>query len=226
MTTTEWVTIYFENVSYATFTYDTLSSMPGNAFTFPDDPIWPGYIFEGWFEDESFTIPFNISVYPDEDITVYAKWTEETTLIDEMIIILEDDFNFTCIDNTCTLEESSYMTYTFDLNNITFTKELLDDDTSGDSQTKTETLVINDEWDVEYNISITYLSTQNASMRVTGNAISGSYTVRSFSSNYLSQSDLYDDALQFIDGPYGAGGVGFLEYILQVADMTLSDLAN
>jgi hypothetical protein len=110
------------------------------------------------------------------------------------------------------------------LNNVTFTKESIDDDPSGDEQTKTEIVVIDNDWSVQYNVSITYLSTQTASMRVTGNGLTGSYSVRSFSSNYLSQSDMYDAAVQFIDGPYGAGAVGFLEYILQAANLTLDDL--
>ena len=159
-------------------------------------------------------------------MTVYAKWVEEVTVIDEMIEVLENNFGFTCSGNVCVLEEYSWLTYTFNLNTVTFTKSSIDDDASGDQQTKTEIVVIDNDWSIEYNVSITYLSTQKASMRVTGNGLTGSYSVRSFSSNYLSESNMYDDAVQFIDGAYGAGAVGLLEYILQAAGLTLDDLVS
>ncbi|MCF7932985.1 MAG: InlB B-repeat-containing protein [Acholeplasmataceae bacterium] len=46
----------------------------------PDDPIWTGYVFEGWFlDDQTFKAPFDITTYVvDEnaqDFTVYAYWT-------------------------------------------------------------------------------------------------------------------------------------------------------
>jgi uncharacterized repeat protein (TIGR02543 family) len=38
-------------------------------------PSLPGYNFEGWFKDEDLTVPFDFTVMPDKDTTVYAKWT-------------------------------------------------------------------------------------------------------------------------------------------------------
>lgn len=208
-----------------TSTSTNVLGLAGETIHYPINPTWSGYIFDGWYIDQTYTLPFTLTVFPNDDITVYAKWIEETTSKDEMIAILETNFGFICQNNICELQESS-ISYTFNLNDITFTKSLIDNDTSGDEQIKTETVVIDQNWDVEYNISITYLSTQKASMRVTGNALTENYTIRNFSSNYLSENNLYEDALQFIDDPYGAGAKGFLEYILEVAEMTLDDLSN
>ena len=219
----ELISIFFDPLNGSS-TIPFVTGLPGDSFVMPSDPERSGYVFDGWYMDQSYTIPLTLSSIPASDTTVYAKWVEEVTVIDEMISVLENDFGFTCSNNVCELKESSWLTYTFNLNNVTFSKESIDDDPSGDEQTKTEIVVIDNDWSVQYNVSITYLSTQTASMRVTGNGLTESYSVRSFASNYLSQSDMYDDAVQFIDGPYGAGAVGFLEYILQAANLTLDDL--
>lgn len=219
----ELISIFFDPLNGSS-TIPFVTGLPGDSFVMPSDPERSGYVFDGWYMDQSYTIPLTLSSIPASDTTVYAKWVEEVTVIDEMISVLENDFGFTCSNNVCELKESSWLTYTFNLNNVTFSKESIDDDPSGDEQTKTEIVVIDNDWSVQYNVSITYLSTQTASMRVTGNGLTESYSVRSFSSNYLSQSDMYDDAVQFIDGPYGVGAVGFLEYILQAANLTLDDL--
>lgn len=39
----------------------------------PDDPTRSGYIFEGWFEEDS-EVEFTAETVVDENITVYAKW--------------------------------------------------------------------------------------------------------------------------------------------------------
>lgn len=219
------ITIYFETLNGSSST-PFVTGLPGDSYVLPNEPVRSGYVFDGWYMDQSYTTPLTLSSIPNNDTTVYAKWVEEVTVIDEIIAVLENDFGFTCLNNVCELEEYSWLTYTFNLNNITFTKASIDNDSSGDQQTKTEIVVIDSDWSVEYNVSITYLSTQKASMRVTGNGLTGSYKVRSFSSNYLSESNMYDDAIQFIDGPYGSGAVGLLKYILQAADLTLDDLQS
>ncbi|MDA3931546.1 MAG: InlB B-repeat-containing protein [Tenericutes bacterium] len=218
-TTIEWVTIYFENVSGAT-TVNTLSSIPGNSFTMPDDPIRPGYVFGGWFVDESLTIPFNITVYPDNDMTVYAKWTEETNPADEIMAALESNYEFICDNNVCTLEEYSWLIYTFNFNDFTFKKELIDDDAS-DNQTKHEVVIIDEDWDVSYSFSIQYLS-NTASMTVSGDASTGTYNSDSFPSNptsYLTESNVYNDALDFI-----SEAVIFLDFIVDILEIDYNDL--
>lgn len=202
-----------------------ITGYPGDTITLPSNPTLNGYIFDGWYTDPSLQTSFNLSIFPNENLILYAKWLEEITLIDEFAEVLINDFSFTCTSTSCVYQEY-YTTYTFDLVNITFTKELIDNDTSGDNQTKNEKVVIDANWDVVYIIEIVYLETQTAEMRVTGNGLSGSYRVRSYDSNYLSESNMYDDALQFIEGPYGAGAVSFLEVVLQYAETTLEDLLN
>ena len=39
------------------------------------NPVRPGYDFEGWFNEELLINPFTLTVMPEEDITIYAKWS-------------------------------------------------------------------------------------------------------------------------------------------------------
>ena len=41
-------------------------------------PERPGYLFEGWFEDGAFTIPFTSDRMPARDLCLYAKWKEHS----------------------------------------------------------------------------------------------------------------------------------------------------
>lgn len=64
---TDKATPYHEqSVAYKTFA--TKPSAPGK----------PGYIFDGWYEDEDFHDKFNFGTAITGDITLYAKWTVNT----------------------------------------------------------------------------------------------------------------------------------------------------
>ena len=55
------------------------SYLDGDAFSF-ENPTKEGYIFDGWFTDAQYTNPISgITKDTTEDITLYAKWTEEIT---------------------------------------------------------------------------------------------------------------------------------------------------
>ncbi len=41
-----------------------------------------GYVFDGWYADSAFTVPFDFDKAITKDITIYAKWTEETKPVD------------------------------------------------------------------------------------------------------------------------------------------------
>lgn len=40
----------------------------------PEIPIKNGYIFEGWYQDETYETAFDFSSMPSEDLLLYAKW--------------------------------------------------------------------------------------------------------------------------------------------------------
>ncbi|MDO9628841.1 MAG: InlB B-repeat-containing protein, partial [Acholeplasmataceae bacterium] len=60
------------------------------------NPASPGYNFEGWYNDALFIEPFILTVMPEENITIYAKWsatnftisyeTNGGSLIDQIIV--------------------------------------------------------------------------------------------------------------------------------------------
>lgn len=46
-----------------------------------DNPTLTGYTFIGWYLDEAYTTPYNLTVYPTADTNVYAKWNVNTVVI-------------------------------------------------------------------------------------------------------------------------------------------------
>ncbi len=49
----------------------------GSVVDRPDDPARDGYAFGGWYKDDGFNTSFDFSEPVNEDITLYAKWTEK-----------------------------------------------------------------------------------------------------------------------------------------------------
>ena len=55
-------------------TVSPLTGAPGGAMTLPT-LTKEGFYFKGWYKDAEFTTPFtNLTSYPSEDTTIYAKW--------------------------------------------------------------------------------------------------------------------------------------------------------
>ena len=46
----------------------------GKSYNMPDDPVFEGYTFIGWYADENYEDEFNFSVKIIEDITIYVKF--------------------------------------------------------------------------------------------------------------------------------------------------------
>ena len=56
---------------------EPLSGSAGsNLSSFPT-PQKEGFSFAGWYNDEALTTPFTSTVFPENDITLYAKWVDE-----------------------------------------------------------------------------------------------------------------------------------------------------
>ncbi len=47
----------------------------GSVITRPADPTKTGFIFDGWYSDQALTQVFTFTTMPNEDITLYAKWS-------------------------------------------------------------------------------------------------------------------------------------------------------
>lgn len=201
-------------------TYDILYGSPGDTIILPSDPTRSSYVFDGWYVDQAYTTPFVSTVFPSSNITVYAKWVEEVNPADLIMNALETDYDFVCTNNICVYEQNPWLKYYFNFNNLTFKKELIDDDNS-DSQTKHELVIINENYQVDYSFSIQYLS-NSASMDVSGNATTRVYNTDSFSSNpssYLTESNVYDDAVDFIND-----AVDFLEFLVSDLEIDYNEL--
>lgn len=51
----------------------------GQTVAKPDDPTKSGYTFAGWYSDEALTTAYDFNDEVTGDITLYAKWTENTS---------------------------------------------------------------------------------------------------------------------------------------------------
>ncbi len=47
---------------------------PGESVVLPEEPTLGGHKFVGWYTDMSLQTPYTATTFPDETITVYAKW--------------------------------------------------------------------------------------------------------------------------------------------------------
>uniref|UniRef100_UPI003A8D6553 InlB B-repeat-containing protein n=1 Tax=Hominenteromicrobium sp. TaxID=3073581 RepID=UPI003A8D6553 len=48
----------------------------GNAVQEPDAPVKEGFVFDGWYEDATFTVVFDFASPVTSNVILYAKWTE------------------------------------------------------------------------------------------------------------------------------------------------------
>jgi len=51
-----------------------------------DSPTKEGYIFKGWYTDIHTTIPFTDSTMPFGDLTLYAKWEIDITILPKLVL--------------------------------------------------------------------------------------------------------------------------------------------
>ncbi len=72
--------------------------------TIPDNPVKPGFIFDGWYTDEFFNIEFDFSQMVVENITLYAKWIE----IEKVSVSFNTQGGSSI--NSITLDKSSILT--------------------------------------------------------------------------------------------------------------------
>lgn len=57
--------------------YNTQLVVPNEKAVQPADPALDGYVFSGWYEEDTFETEFDFDTAITEDTTIYAKWEEE-----------------------------------------------------------------------------------------------------------------------------------------------------
>ncbi len=70
------------DLNYESSTNITEEVVKGNTVTRPTDPTREGFVFDGWYMDESLTILYNFDNSITSDTVVYAKWLENATYYD------------------------------------------------------------------------------------------------------------------------------------------------
>jgi uncharacterized repeat protein (TIGR02543 family) len=191
----------------------------------PDDEIWvinpskEGYNFAGWYEDEAFStivMPASSSTssqklkIPSADTTYYAKWVSKTTgQVDEGSTEIEStilerliEYGFTCINNSCVLEEYTNYNYIFDLDTLDFSYVIdVDTITEDGYRYYDRVITINSDYDITYSYhaleDFGYL--YNVDIEIEGNYLTNTYQVLLFDSNVTQQQTNYDKAMDFIE---------------------------
>lgn len=74
---------------------------PGEAYTAPEDPTLSAHKFLGWYTDKALKNEFTSKTFPNEDITLYAKWAMEDWVM-----------NFDVYDNSGNFGRYSHITDT------------------------------------------------------------------------------------------------------------------
>lgn len=74
---------------------------PGEAYTAPEDPTLSAHKFLGWYTDKALKNEFTGKTFPNEDITLYAKWAMEDWVM-----------NFDVYDNSGNFGRYSHITDT------------------------------------------------------------------------------------------------------------------
>ena len=69
-------TVTFETNGGSAVASQTVNS--GEKATKPADPTKSGFVFDGWYADATFAAAFDFDAAITADVTVYAKWTEES----------------------------------------------------------------------------------------------------------------------------------------------------
>jgi uncharacterized repeat protein (TIGR02543 family) len=82
----------------------------GDTITLPNDPVSDGYLFDGWFTDETLTTEFSNTTMPAEDIQLFASYTQGIYKIE----FLDDD------DSLISTQEFAYQS---DLSSVVFPQD-------------------------------------------------------------------------------------------------------
>ena len=68
-------------------TYKTLNISEGSVITLPENPEKKCCIFEGWYIDEDLLEQFNATQDISQDIVVYAKWSDNHTVVEDSEVL-------------------------------------------------------------------------------------------------------------------------------------------
>ncbi|MBD5103517.1 MAG: hypothetical protein HDT47_01485 [Ruminococcaceae bacterium] len=108
-------TVTFESNGGSKVASQTVSS--GDQVICPTNPVRDGYIFVGWYSDSKLTVLYDFDSVVTENITLYARWTNEDNLTDDIIdlgdieelisngiieVIFDNNGNIRTIDGTFT----------------------------------------------------------------------------------------------------------------------------
>lgn len=85
---TKTITLYAKWTFLYTITFNTngaaaidaIKGAAGETLTMPTNPQKDGYKFDGWYTESSLNTKFSSKVFPEDDITLYAKWIELFTV--------------------------------------------------------------------------------------------------------------------------------------------------
>jgi chitinase len=96
---------------------DEIKALKGSVISEPDVPTKKGYTFAGWYADANFTNAYVFSTMPENNITLYAKWSLETYTIkyySDGVEINHNPMNYNIETETFAINNKDKEGYTFE----------------------------------------------------------------------------------------------------------------
>jgi uncharacterized repeat protein (TIGR02543 family) len=84
---------YFYTISFDTDGGNVIDSqirITGEKVLEPNTPIKKGYIFQGWYEEDSFQTPYDFNEIQTDDLILYAKWMFNDSFTITNLIVSDD----------------------------------------------------------------------------------------------------------------------------------------
>ena len=110
------VTVYgrFRSNTHVTVTFEvnggegiaaTVQGYAGEPFTLPK-PTKAGHVFEGWYQDASFGQAFTGNLLPDENTTLYAKWSRDANKV-LLTLVMGDEIREVYVNKNSKVNQST-----------------------------------------------------------------------------------------------------------------------
>ncbi|HJJ48372.1 MAG TPA: InlB B-repeat-containing protein, partial [Methanocorpusculum sp.] len=77
----EWFIVIFDTQGHGTAPDPQYVVKGGKAVKPAEDPVEPGWTFNGWYKDEECTVPWNFDTEIREHTTIYAGWMQNINLV-------------------------------------------------------------------------------------------------------------------------------------------------
>ncbi len=219
------VYIFFDSVGGSAV--DPYQKRPGQGIGAPEEPTKPGYDFIGWYEDEAYTRRYYFMSMGNETITLYAKWQKVELADDDIYQSIENtlvSWGFICDNHICIYEVATGFDYIFDFNNneFSYVKQIIEENELG-YRYYDSVIVVDENWNISYSYVVEedFGYAFHTTLLMSGNYLTGEYTVDLYDSNIQTQEAREAAAMTSIEH-----FIDFIESVLEASNLLIDDLSS